>query len=137
MLIRGLLLTILTLHAAPLWAQAEDVAAQRTRMANERIQLEAERRAAEEAEREKQLAMQAMREQEAAARQSASEQLQRKSQAVATPPPSATTTTAAGGRVDLSKTLDQIRTLGELRDAGYLSADEFERLKKKILDDTL
>jgi hypothetical protein len=42
--------------------------------------------------------------------------------------------TTPGGNVDLSRTLEQLRTLGELRDAGYVTAEEFERIKRKILD---
>ena len=38
---------------------------------------------------------------------------------------------------DMAAAMDQIRQLGEMRDAGYLSKKEFEQLKKKILDDLL
>ena len=36
----------------------------------------------------------------------------------------------------MNKVLEQLRTLGELRDAGYVTNDEFERIKTKILDAT-
>ena len=35
---------------------------------------------------------------------------------------------------NLWEALEQLRTLGELRDAGYVTDDEFARIKKKILE---
>ena len=40
-------------------------------------------------------------------------------------------------RAALSVALEQLRTLGELRDAGYVTDDEFERIKRRILEETL
>ena len=58
------------------------------------------------------------------------------------PPAAATRPTlprppANGSSGGVPTVLNQIRTLGELRDAGYISDDEFERLKQKILADAL
>mgnify|MGYP001829149416 CR=1 FL=1 len=39
--------------------------------------------------------------------------------------------------IDLSPVLDQLRTLGELKDAGYVTDEEFERIKKRLLDGSL
>lgn len=43
----------------------------------------------------------------------------------------------AGNDAKFEQAMQRIRTLGELRDAGYLTADEFERIKARILADTL
>ena len=37
----------------------------------------------------------------------------------------------------MSRALEQLRELGALRDAGYLTEQEFEQLKQKILDGAL
>jgi hypothetical protein len=34
----------------------------------------------------------------------------------------------------ISRALEQLRELGELHDAGYLTDEEFERVKQRILD---
>jgi hypothetical protein len=49
--------------------------------------------------------------------------------------PRATTSNAvqAGMSDRMTRTLEQLRTLGELRDAGYVTATEFERIKARIL----
>ena len=44
---------------------------------------------------------------------------------------------AAEPPADVDRMLEQIRTLGELRDAGYVTETEFERIKQRILDGTL
>lgn len=41
------------------------------------------------------------------------------------------------GEPDMSETLEQLRNLGELKDAGYLSEEEYTKLKQKILDDQI
>ena len=35
---------------------------------------------------------------------------------------------------DISKALEQLRELGDLKDAGLVTEEEFERIKKRILD---
>ena len=43
----------------------------------------------------------------------------------------------AGSRVDMTRTLEQLRMLGELKDDGYITEDEFRKIKQKILDSRL
>ena len=38
---------------------------------------------------------------------------------------------------EVSEMLEQLRTLGEPRDAGYVTEQEFERIKQRILDAAL
>ena len=104
------------------WAQGDDQAEQRARLANQRI--EAEARAREEQERQAKLA--AEREQEQALRQAAQ-----------VAPGATAPRQAAAAPGDVDRLLEQIRTLGELRDAGYVTEAEFERIKKRILDSAL
>ena len=40
----------------------------------------------------------------------------------------------AGGNTDVPDLLEQLRTLGELHDAGYVTDAEFEEIKRRILD---
>ena len=49
-------------------------------------------------------------------------------------PPSAGTADVQTDPAEISRTLEQLRELGELKDAGYLTDEEFERLKQRILD---
>ncbi len=42
--------------------------------------------------------------------------------------------TAAGKSRDMSRTLEQLRSLGELKDDGYITEEEFQKIKQKILD---
>ncbi|MDH3305084.1 MAG: SHOCT domain-containing protein [Gammaproteobacteria bacterium] len=37
----------------------------------------------------------------------------------------------------MSRTPEQLRSLGELKDAGYVTEDEFERIRQKILNSQL
>ena len=46
-------------------------------------------------------------------------------------------TGAPADRIEMSRALEQLRELGALRDAGYVTEEEFEQLKKKILDGAL
>ena len=43
----------------------------------------------------------------------------------------------AGSRVDMTRTLEQLRLLGELKDDGYVTEEEFRKIKQKILDSRL
>lgn len=189
----ALLCLLLVLAATPSWSQANDAAAERARIANQRIQAEAERQAAEEAARaeqaeaerqaeeravlaeraeaerqvaekaalaqraetERQAEERAVLTERAKARQVAAEEAVRARQpapaAAARPapdrppvPPAALATeggsTAAlpeTSRADMSRMMQQLRTLGELRDAGYVTAEEFERIKQRLLDGEL
>jgi hypothetical protein len=40
-------------------------------------------------------------------------------------------------RIEMSRALEQLRELGALREAGYVTEEEFAQLKKKILDGAL
>lgn len=115
-------------------AQADDPAEERARLANQRIQAEMERRQREEQEH----AETAAREEAARADEVARSEPLRASQidqVTQTPPPDRPPVPpAATGTVDVSAALEQLRTLGELRDAGYITDEEFARIKKKILD---
>lgn len=118
--------TFLLFAGMPALAQSADAAAERARLANQRISAEAQRRAEAEEERRRQEALQA----QAAAAQSESSQ----AESLAT---DARATNAPANRADMHRVLEQLRELGELKDAGYLTDDEFAALKKKILDSAL
>jgi hypothetical protein len=103
------------------FAQAPDAAAERARLANERIQAEAERQAREEQERQNRAA--------AAAAPSRSSQ--------AAPAPSQLTAGPTRPATDadrIERGLEQLRELARMKDAGYLTDAEFQRVKQKILD---
>ena len=116
----GLVVTaaLALLAGMPAPGQSDDAAAERARLANQRIQAEAERQAEIEEQRRRQQAVQAQR---SAPQASSSE--------VDTP-----ASDVPADRTDMYRVLEQLRELGELRDAGYLTDDEFAVLKKKILD---
>jgi hypothetical protein len=132
-----------TLAHTPVIAQSDSIAAQRSQLANQRIQLEAERRAREQEERLQQ-AEELERVQREAARPDAAQasepgpqstlagQGQAADNSVSGAIPSGNET--ATGNADLSRMLEQLRTLGELRDAGYVTEEEFDRIKQRILD---
>ena len=132
-----LLLAVVTISPA---AMADDVAAERARLANQRIQIEEERRAREEEERFEQAQTQTEPEDRLktnADTAAASDQ----SRATSSGPVSRDTETSASGvpadRIEMSRALEQLRELGALRDSGYVNEEEFEQLKKKILDSAL
>lgn len=120
------LLGLAVAAAVPLGAQT-DTAAERARLANERIRQEAERRA--EAERERQAEAAARSEATAPAADLQGDKPPQSGNASRPPTPAA----AASGD-DISRALEQLRELGELRDAGYVTDEEFERIKTRILD---
>ena len=135
--------------SAQAFAQSNDAAAERARIANQRIQAEAARQAEEEEKRQQETAR---REAENARRQVELAQLEarqatavaeREKQQLAQAVPMTETPTNGqqiapmeGQTSDMSRVLEQLRTLGELRDAGYVTEDEFARIKRKILDAT-
>ncbi|MBT8086601.1 MAG: SHOCT domain-containing protein [Gammaproteobacteria bacterium] len=116
-------------------AQASDAAAERARIADQRIQAEVNRRAEEEERRRQAEAQLAA---ERAAAEARSEKL--KAQQVVREDPPVTTIRQepprppAGSTADTSRALQQLRTLGELRDAGYVTEEEFARIKNRILE---
>ena len=134
------LVSLLIVAMAPAMAHADEVAAERARLANQRIQVEEERRAREEEERLEQAQTQTEPENLRGSTMetaSASDQPQETSSA----PASRGTQTSASGapvdRIEMSRVLEQLRELGALREAGYVTEEEFEQLKKKILDSAL
>ncbi|NNC63247.1 MAG: SHOCT domain-containing protein [Gammaproteobacteria bacterium] len=128
------LIIFLMLASMPTTTQADDVAAERAQLANQRIQAEEERRAREEAERLER----AKAEAETQARAAAARETQRETTLEAAESSEEDEASAApAGRIEMSRALEQLRELGALRDAGYLTEEEFEHLKKKILDGAL
>lgn len=131
-------------------AQSSGAAAERARLANQRIEAEAARQAAEEAKRQEEIAQReaeyARRQVELAqleARQATAVAEQEKQQLAQVDPPAVeaapagqTVAVAPASRADMNKVLEQLRTLGELKDAGYVTEDEFERIKRKIINAT-
>ena len=109
-------LALATVVPNAVWA--DDVAAERARLANDRIRAEEEERIRAEAEQVEQDPVE-------------QEQVEKPAE------PSVPGTPPAVDRIELSRALEQLRELGALKDAGYLTDEEFELLKKKILDGTL
>lgn len=120
------------------------MAAERARLATQRIKIEAERIAQEEKERAEREA-QAERERALVAGQAvAPRPLQPVEKRAEEAPASASSTVAAPpvepeatDRLGMTPMLEQLRMLGELRDTGYLTDAEFERIKQRILDGEL
>ena len=146
---RLLWISILTafLAGASAPALADDVAEQRARLANQRIQIEEERRiqaeeerlAREEAERLSQEARvaaerQAMAERAAAVERAVADERARQA---AIPVEDDVASDVSAERMEMSRALEQLRELGALRDAGYVTDEEFAQLKRKILDAAL
>lgn len=126
------------LAALPAYAQTTDTAAERARLANERIQLEAQRRAEEERRRQEREAAESETPTQAPDAGPAGADQQPRPRAA----PAARETVRAPAAPPLppadddriSRALEQLRELGELRDAGYVTDEEFERIKTRILD---
>lgn len=125
-----LLLACLAAHGT-LGAQSPDAAAERARIANQRIQAEAQRREQEALEKQRAAAE--------AARQG-SEQIRGTPAAYPTRlpqqalPAQSTQQPMSRQAAEISTALEQLRQLGLLRDAGYVTETEFERIKQRILD---
>lgn len=143
-ILAALLICLALLALAPVLAQSNDIAAERARIANQRSLAEAEQRAREEQERLEKAAAQARVQQEMVARSKrqavAQENFESSQPGQVVPAQSAAADKEASNRGDavadtgISRSLEQLRTLGELKDAGYITADEFERIKKRIFD---
>jgi hypothetical protein len=122
------LIVLLAASPAPALGQSADAAAERARLGNERIQAEAAWRAKEESPAQVQAADPAA----AAATAPATAQAQpTRTQAEAGPAPARK---AAVDDDQTERVLEQLRELGELRDAGYVTDAEFQRIKQRILD---
>lgn len=103
--------------------QSADAAAERARLANERIQAEAERQAREEQEQ-----------QNRAAAPVAPVPASAPSRAPAGPAGPAAPTRPATAADLTDRGLEQLRELARMKEAGYLTDAEFQRIKQKILD---
>jgi len=101
----------------------QSLESERERLGNQRIRTEAELRARAEQRRLEEAEQERLRAQEDALKSE---------EAVATR--SESKPAEAGSKNDLSRTLEQLRSLGELKDDGYITDEEFQKIKKKILD---
>jgi len=108
------------------FGQSQDPAAERARLGNERI--EAERRAREELEQPDRATEPAG---QPAGQPAASPTPRTQSQGEA-PPPGPRRPPTEADRTE--RGLQQLRELGKLKDAGYLTDAEFQRIKQQILD---
>lgn len=124
-----LLPCLVFLTPVPAPGQSTDMAAERARIADQRIQAEAARIAGEEDERQRQAEAQARAQEELPAARAAEQPGTQAAPVKSTSPPDPVIPDA-----DMSTALEQIRTLGELKDAGYLTDEEFARIKSRILD---
>jgi hypothetical protein len=104
--------------------KAWSVASERARLGNQRIQTETEIRELEEQRRLEEAEQERLRAEKDAI-----------SNKVASAPGSEPRPSEAGNSVDMSRTLEQLRTLGELKDDGYITEEEFKKIKQKILGD--
>ena len=105
------------------FGQSPDPAAERARLGNQRIQVEAERRAQED------LSLQDRAPDLAKVPEAARIQ---PTQARAANEPAEPRRPTNDNRTQ--RALEQLRDLGELKDAGYLTDEEFQRIKQRILD---
>lgn len=105
-------------------ALADDVAAERARLANDRIRAEEELRAKAEA-----AAAENAQVEQAQVEDAQVEQTRKETDAIP-----ASSATPAADRIEMSRALEQLRELGALKDAGHLTDEEFQLLKQKILD---
>lgn len=101
----------------------QSLESERERLGNQRIRTEAEIRARAEQRRLEEAEQERLRVQQDALK---SEE--------AMAPRSEFKPAGAGSKTDLSRTLEQLRSLGELKDDGYITDEEFQKIKKKILD---
>jgi hypothetical protein len=106
--------------------KAPSLESERGRLANQRIQAETEIRAREEQRRFEAAEQERLRAQEEAIKSE---------EAIA--PSSDFRQTEAASSTDMSRTLKQLRSLGELKDDGYITEEEFQRIKQKVLDSQL
>lgn len=128
---------------------ASSMGSERAKLANQRIQAEVEMREREEQrrleeEQAKLRAQQAAARSEVAAAQFSEPGATERSQAGATEPAGTAVAvqnsqgaTAPATGNDMLRTLEQLKLLGELKDDGYISEEEFQKIKQRILDDQI
>ena len=116
-------------------AQTDDVAEQRGQIANPRIQAEADRRVEDElASPEPGAATPAEPAAATAAITGAAAATPESADFVPAPATVTPDTAPAEDRGSSSTMLEQLRELGALRDAGYVTEEEFELIKARILE---
>lgn len=103
--------------------KARSLASERAQLANQRIQADMEIRAREEQRRLEAAELERLR---------AREEAIKSEDAIAAG--SSFRPTAAASSTDMSRTLQQLKSLGELKDDGYVTEEEFRKIKQKILD---
>lgn len=106
--------------------EPQSLESERERLGNQRIQIEAETRAREERRRLEEAEQERLRAQEEAITSE---------EAIA--PGSESRPTEADSSSDMSRTLEHLRSLGELKDDGYITDEEFRKIKRKILDNQI
>jgi cell division protein FtsN len=124
-------LALVTVVSTAVWA--DDVAAERARLANDRIRAAEEQRIRDEAEQVEQAQVEQAQVERAQVERAQVERAQVEKPADS----SASETPPAADRIEMSRALEQLRELGALKDAGYLTDEEFQLLKEKILEGTL
>ena len=135
-----LLVSLVAVTLAPAMAWADDVAAERARLADQRIQAEEDRRAREEEQRLEQAQAQSNSEDRDETPLETAESAEQPGDTGSEPVIRSAHDRVSGtpvNRIEMSRALEQLRELGALREAGYLTEEEFEQLKKKILDGAL
>ncbi|MDJ0701624.1 MAG: SHOCT domain-containing protein [Woeseiaceae bacterium] len=140
LLLSGPLITI------PAWSQSDEIASERSRVADERIRIEAERMAQEEKRRAEEGAdaerLSTLEAQKTEAPPEVEPQDIIQPQPDVIPATVATSETAPHsggetGRLGMSLMLEHLNVLGQLRDSGYVTEAEFERIKQRILEGEL
>lgn len=145
------LICLLGLAPSLATGQSSDAAAERARLGNERIQAEAERRVREERELQNRAANVASELAGAPPQHAGSPAMDGRveprppeapSPASASVRPAPAAAPATGSSVPdpaadeerTTRALRQLRELGELKDAGYVTDEEFRRIKERILE---
>lgn len=112
---------------------AQSMEAERQRLGNQRIQQEMERRAREQEKRRLEEERQRGEQQQDPAGQKV-DVAQGNAPAVRESVAALPQASRPDGDTGMSAALEQLRTLGELKDAGYISEQEHQELKQKVLD---
>ena len=122
--------------AGSAWAadeqDAQSIGAERARLGNARIQQDMERRAREEENRVTAAQSESVSVQEAAPAVQQTSVAPTVVAAQQPPPPSAPVSPRSSS---ITETLELLQKLGELKDAGYVTEDEYNKLKQKVLAD--
>lgn len=111
---------------------AQSMEAERQRLGNQRIQQEMERRAREEERRLEEERQRGEQSQEPAGQPRDVPRGNAPAVKESTAP--LPQSSRPDGDSGMSEVLEQLRTLGELKDAGYISEQEHKELKQKVLD---